>query len=451
MIDQSYSADNFYRILDLENRKGNYVEGIYFSNIAEINIEIKQRKITYRDQKAELKNIEERIELKEVFQRDLKKILDDKYLLLNQELHNVSANIVNDKWEFELKKHFDTKTGKDVFLTGDNPETFFAIKQTQYCIKKLYKVKQSHRNNIVQQVKLLLEDKSPKAIIRADISNFYESISTDTLLRKINKENLLSQLAKKIIGKTIRKYQYLTDSKSGVPRGVGISAYLSELYLREFDNEIKSLPNVFYYARYVDDIIIFMTVNDDMEPKDLKLLISAILAKNCKLELNNKKWETHIIRNINNDLRMPKSIEYLGYKFVLSDKGKLDITLSERKFNGYKEKLDKLFAHYHGGGGRKIDRKLLVNGIRFLTSNTRLLNNKSNVLIGIFYSNVLLNNYTVLDDLDKYIEHKLGEAKLESLHAYIVNKDYSFKKGFLERKFTSFKPNKMGSILSIWN
>jgi hypothetical protein len=47
--------------------------------------------------------------------------------------------------------------------------------------------------------------------------------------------------------------------EKGVPRGVGISSYLSELYMENIDNEIRNLQDVIYYARYVDDIFIIIS------------------------------------------------------------------------------------------------------------------------------------------------------------------------------------------------
>ena len=63
------------------------------------------------------------------------------------------------------------------------------------------------------------------------------------------------------------------ESGSGVPRGFGVSAYLSELYMREIDNEIKALPDVIYYARYVDDIVIIFS------PKTKKNIRTTFLTK----------------------------------------------------------------------------------------------------------------------------------------------------------------------------
>lgn len=37
MLDQSFSIENFRKILDIENRKGNYLEGEFFTDIADIS------------------------------------------------------------------------------------------------------------------------------------------------------------------------------------------------------------------------------------------------------------------------------------------------------------------------------------------------------------------------------------------------------------------------------
>ncbi|ERJ57146.1 antiviral reverse transcriptase Drt3a [Sphingobacterium paucimobilis] len=449
MIDQSYSADNFYRLLDYENRKGNYKEGDFFESIQQINNDLKEVKTEYRNNKKTTRDIEQKKINRSLFREKLKDMNEEKKELLLSELHDVSDNIVKDNWQLELRQHFDSSSQKYIYLTGATPETFFALKQTQYCIKKLYKVKQSHRNNIVNQVKLLLSDGAPKVIIRADIKNFFESIPIAELLRKINKDNLLSQLAKKIISRTINSYHRLSNSTIGVPRGIGISAYLSELYLREFDNEIRRMPNVFYYARYVDDILI-LCANDDSDEEDkLKTLISEVLMRTSGLKLNMEKTSVSIIRDLKTDLRVPKEIEYLGYKFLIKEKG-IEISLSEKKIKNYRLKIDKLFRLYAKSSRSKGDKKLLVNGIRFLTGNTRLINNKSNVLIGVYYSNTLLTNSGIWNELDKYVQNKFTSVQADKLFEYVKNKGYSFKIGFESKKFVAFKPLQMKRILTIW-
>ncbi|WP_343566611.1 antiviral reverse transcriptase Drt3a [Sphingobacterium sp.] len=449
MIDQSYSADNFYRILDYENRKGNYKEGEFFENIKLINYRIKDFKREYRVGKKDILDGDEKQRFKQSYREGLKEMQEDKMTLLLEELHKVSNNIVNDNWNLALVKQFDRISGKHVFVTGNTPETFFALKQTQYCIKKLYKVKQSHRNNIVLQVKHLLEDGAPKVVLRADVKNFFETIPIERLLRKINKDNLLSQLAKKIISRVIKKYHTLSDNMLGIPRGIGISAYLSELYLREFDEAIRNLPRVFYYARYVDDIIIFLSTDDADKEEKLRELIADILERTSGLELNLNKTSAHIIANPNTDLNIPKEIEYLGYKFLVKKK-EIQISLSEKKVSNYKKKIDKLIYIYTKSCKNKKEKKLLVNGIRFLTTNTRLLNNKSNVLIGVYYSNALLTDLSIWDMLDNYVRDKLQFIGANGINEYIESKGYLFRRGFENKKFTAFRALQMTTIIKSW-
>ena len=79
-------------------------------------------------------------------------------------------------------------------------------------------------------------------------------------MEKINNDYLLSIKTKKFINQIFESYNGLTgktDSNTAirVPRGIGISAYLSELFMRNVDNQIQELDDIIYYARYVDDII----------------------------------------------------------------------------------------------------------------------------------------------------------------------------------------------------
>lgn len=65
MLDQSFSATNFLKIVDIENRKGNYLEGEFFPDIEEISKEIhvaknklrklKQKKSTLSEEEYEEK------------------------------------------------------------------------------------------------------------------------------------------------------------------------------------------------------------------------------------------------------------------------------------------------------------------------------------------------------------------------------------------------------------
>jgi len=51
MADQSFSSDNFRKILDMENRKGVYLEGRFFPNIKSVTEKIKRCKAEIREKK----------------------------------------------------------------------------------------------------------------------------------------------------------------------------------------------------------------------------------------------------------------------------------------------------------------------------------------------------------------------------------------------------------------
>ena len=63
----------------------------------------------------------------------------------------------------------------------------------------------------------------------------------------------MSNETKQLLEKIFNKVQ----QPNGLPRGLNISATLAELYMKDFDHNIVTTDGVFYYSRFVDDIIIF--------------------------------------------------------------------------------------------------------------------------------------------------------------------------------------------------
>ena len=151
--------------------------------------------------------------------------------------------------------------GKTIWTMDSEPAFFFAIKQLQYNILKTFKVKQSSRFDIVKQLRVLLEDGFPKYVIRIDVKGFYESIPQGILFKRIEENQLLNFQSKKLLKQCIYCYENMKDlmiykEHHGVPRGIGVSAYLFKLYMREIDSRLKSIKDLVYFGRYVDDIVL---------------------------------------------------------------------------------------------------------------------------------------------------------------------------------------------------
>ena len=100
--------------------------------------------------------------------------------------------------------------------------------------------------------------------------------------------------------------------------------------------------------------------------------------------------------------------------------------------------------------------KLLLQRIKFITTNFQLQRRKSNVFIGVYFSNEFLNaSLEDLKTLDKNLEsevnllpdvtkpQKLLKSKLKKL---------SFEQGFNEKRIVQFKIDsfKKNKILKIW-
>lgn len=436
MLDQSFSADNFRRILDLENRKGVYLEGRFFPNLKQITEEIKQCNAEIREKKKRPR--QNGTALKELHEKreQLRKTKEEQ---LTNELQNVSDKVLARSFEIELRK-IDIPNDKPIYTVSATPEHFFAMKQIQQNVSSLYDVKQANRSVIVNQVKRLLGDEFPKFVLRTDVADFYESIPHEPILKRINEDNLLTPFSRKLLRRILDQYKAKSGADKGIPRGIGVSAYIAELYMREIDRTIKELPDVTYYARYVDDIIIIFTSSPDDHGRDYKNDVSEILKSKYKLTPNKIKTKSFDLRKE----AKKTELEYLGYKMSFGI-GETKTTLTTKKVDKYKKRMDLAFAAYTNLSkvNEKKARKLLVRRIRFLTGNTRLLNNKKNILVGIYYSNNQLTEQSDLDTLDKYLMYKIDTLSRSPQLQKRLQK-YSFKEGYNKKRFS---PDSVTSIL----
>lgn len=443
ILDQSFSADNFRKILDWENRKGVYLEGRFFPNLKRITEKIKQCNEDIRGKKKS--RSENEGELKELNEKK-ERLQQDKEEQLANELQEVSKKVDVRSFKIELKR-IDILNSKPIYTVDKNsPEHYFAMKQIQRNVSKLFDVKQANRSAIVSQVKVLLGDKFPKYVLRTDIKNFYESIPHKRILQKINENNLLTPFSRKILRRILDEYKVKSGSDKGLPRGIGVSAYLAELYMRDADKEIKALNGVTYYARYVDDIIIIFTPTPNDRDRDYIKDIKEIVEEKYHLTLNEDKTTPFDLRN---EKKLCK-LDYLGYKMSFGA-AETKTRLAQKKIDKYKKRMDSAFLAYINLSkvNEKKARKLLVKRIRFLTGNTRLTNNKKNVFIGIYYSNSQLTEHTDLIGMDKYLRNKINsQISLPQVQTRLQK--YSFQEGYAKKRFSPFNTRELSEIIEVW-
>lgn len=446
MLNQSFTADNFRKIFDYENRKGCYLEGRYFP---EIEVITKKLKIcatefkTLKKQKAAIP-FEEYEEKKSKLNGKKEQLKEQKESLLKQELEKISEKISKVDYCINLIQ-VDTLIGKPAYsIDKSDACAYFLIKQIQYNIKKLYKVQQSNRYNIICQLQSLLNDSFPKYIIRTDIKEFYESIPRERLLDRINKDGLLTLTSKKFIKEILNEYGNISQSSIGIPRGIGISAYLAELYMRDFDEAIKKHPEIIFYARYVDDIVVVFSLKPNSEPSSL---INEFRKEAKKLDLKINTRKTNKIDLISNQ---SGEFEYLGYCFEIANKT-VDIKISKNKEKRYFKRIKLTFEDYQKTKfNEKQARKLLVNRLRFLTGNTRLSNNKADALVGIYFSNNLITSSSCLNGLDELLAKQISKIKSPCTSLKVRLKKLTFTEGWSQKKFYKFTPRDLQAIVKVW-
>lgn len=450
MLDQSFSAENFRKIFDIENRKGNYLEGDFFPEIAKQSQKVKVcigELRTLRKSKSQHSD-EDYETLRSELSEKLENLKDDREKMLESKLEAVSANVCEKDFSFGIKE-LDIGTPKKVYIAERNAETIFALKQIQYNIRRLYKVKQHNRHQIICQLRELLADSMPKYVVRTDISSFYESIPRQPLIKKLRDDPLLTLQSKKIIRRILYEYGQLSGNDKGLPRGIGISAYLAELYMRDIDRSIRNFPGVLFYARYVDDIVIIYCPPPNTRTLSFRKEVASSF-KSMGLKRNRAKTNIFNVAS-----KSSFQMTYLGYTFKVVPKAKgvdayVELRMSESKFERYKKRIDLTFADYFKNSqlSEPKARKLLEKRVRFLTGNTRLVNNKKNVVSGIYFSNVLINNVQDLKELDLHLKSKISALPNGRLKNRLSQR--SFKYGFETKQYHKFSAGNLSEIVEVW-
>lgn len=239
-------------------------------------------------------------------------------------LSTIASKITNKSFIFHTLNTF-TYNNKTVYRVN-SPEEYYALRKVADNIKRLYRIKYSHKEDIISQVANILSDTSSYNLIRLDVKDFFETISFEYLINKLESDNILSHLSLKIL-KSLKSN--IVPTTKGLPRGLSISSVLSEVYMKEIDGHIRSQVGVYFYARYVDDIII-ITHNEKLT---MNCLINIFSEKGLSL---NSKSNSYKIASID---AMDKTIKFtfLGYDYCIhqinnDDKlRKLTIDMSEKK------------------------------------------------------------------------------------------------------------------------
>ncbi|MCF1301928.1 antiviral reverse transcriptase Drt3a [Raoultella ornithinolytica] len=352
-------------------------------------------------------------------------------------LTEISKKINSENFHFHTLNCYTYE--KRCIYKVDSAEEYYAIRKITDNLKRIYKVKFSNKEDIIHQVINIISDTSSFNIIRLDVKNFFESINFTTIIDKIKSDNILSKSSH---DKIIQIKKSLPVSFNGLPRGLAISSVLSELFMEEIDNKIRSLSSTYYYARYVDDIILIshdININTDYFRE---------MFSSKELMLNEKSNDL-LIAPANNTQETNK-FNFLGYDFLIHSKKNQDnfrqitIDMSQNKIKKIKTRIIKAILSH----AKSHDEKLLTKRIKFLSGNYIVKNDKNNRRIhtnddnhnlkgGIYYNNKFINTKSNLSMLNEFLKKLLLCTKNNSIGRAVRSIPISTRRALMSHCFIS--------------
>lgn len=447
-----YTLESFTATAHREDQQGRTI-GRRDADVRAANQALSKRRRKYTmDIAALAPDNPSRLQFREIYRlerNDLRKQRDNAVrVFLERTLEDFETRFVRDAPFYELVPG-PIVAGKPTYQMSDEPSVRFAARDAARCVRALADTEVPSRNSVVRALKTALGKSYLHAVVKLDISSFFESIPHPELLLRAR---ALDSITAELLRRLLDEYSEVAGVSEGLPRGVGLSSQLAELYLADLDLFLMGQSGVLFYARYVDDVV--LVLDSDESRRALTDTVRRELAS-LKLKLNDAKVSNFITDNRGN-YPPGQSVEYLGYSFARMS-GQLVTGLTSKRRARRADRLDRAFAAWvatlpnpiwpnHGANG------LLVDRVRFLAGNTRLVNSKSNVAIGLYFSNSALDpDSQELKDLDlQFRDLKVKHGAKMTIKMRERLDEISFKLWFEQKKFVRFKPARVQQIVKVW-
>lgn len=372
-------------------------------------------------------------------------------------LKAVQSELVSKRVAIQVKsgptpKHGDKQTYR--LETASPDSTLFVSRLMTRSLREAFSLRSVGRHEIVSALVSTMQGKWPKTIVRADIAGFYESIEHTQLIGVLDANHEVPPLVRGWVIQMLSRFEALGSQPPGrgLPRGVGPSAALAEIYLRSIDSQLRSKGECVYYGRYVDDIVAVMAITDERDAPNPSYIgeIEASLAKLGLMLSKDPRKHSEV------ELDDPSSgveIEFLGYaiKHSRSD-GKVHLSLSNARVGRTIKRLNRTFevfarsANAHGRPARLLELR-----VRLLTGNSRLANSKKDAYVGVRFSNPLLSSTKSLAELDLVLQQRLKALRSDAPAGLLRRLGkHSFDKGYSETRFVSLSAREWRDVVSVW-
>jgi len=364
---------------------------------------------------------------------------------------------------------------KQCVAYNEYPENIVLRAVANYVARR-FRVATNSRDRIVRGVLEAMFDQTPIHVIRRDLSSFYETIPLEPVRSRLLYDTAVPRSVRHYLHQFYEHHCGMRDS--GLPRGIGLTTILVELSMQQFDDAIRSIPGVYRYFRYSDDILIFAYKNPDEVAKQ----IDDALRKLPGMSFNKSKSEVRHFAGepIDPPPSVPTtaSFDFLGYKFTAEQRvnrekpRKVWLAIAERKTCLMKTRIYLSLKTFMKDG----DGAMLVDRLRVLTSNYRINRRGINAIrrsryiyAGIYYNYWRCGEYidgkhypsapASLREIDNFLHGHMKsrgskfkttlELRLAPVQRRVID-SLSFERGFAGRRMVRVPFSRFSKLKAIW-
>lgn len=369
--------------------------------------------------------------------------------------------------QIDISTFHETRINRKPCVSYRDFECTLVLRAVAAAVRRRYRVVLPNRDRIVRAVIASMLDAAPYHVIRRDFRSFYETIPTEALKERLVRDRALSSATRSYIG---HYFETHCRGGRGVPRGVGLSTVLAELFMERFDKKVREIPGVYRYFRYSDDILIFCFGDPSVIASELDQIIPDGMAFNP----NRSKHYTETFDQSSGAPGM-RSIDFLGYRLTAAspwkqkkDPRSVTVDIARRKTAKIKTRIILSLRQFQLDN----DVDLLIDRLRFLASNYCVdrqgvtHRHDEGVRGGVFFNYRLCGRHgpdhevllpTALKELDAFLGYLVASRKSEfysriSMRNGLRDKllRIRFTAGFSKRMFVRFKWDRMTEIRAAW-
>ncbi|MFT6961827.1 MAG: hypothetical protein ACJAWV_001549 [Flammeovirgaceae bacterium] len=197
-----------------------------------------------------------------------------------------------------------------------------------------------------------------------------------------------------------------TDNKKGIPQGTSLSAFLSNLYLLDFDSKLYDFGNqnakFFFYRRYSDDMLIVCPKNNYEE---ILKYIEKVLDEEFKVQIHSGKTViASVFKNEMGDSVIQtedgkKAVQYLGFNFD----GQV-VSLKEQGLSKFYRRMKKAVRYKAHRAGMRSEKDILKS------FQPRNIANKSQFKDKGIFTNKLYRRFSLMSK-NNYLGYSIRSAK----------------------------------------